>query len=633
MARPIIPSHSDLARQKLESTLANDLYSLSLSSIPTSTVSYDDSDESLEYPRGADDTVTYDNHDQHNGVGRGDGMNGDGLSTYRGEASMFVGASPVSTAGHHASAMTLGAGVFKNGGDTSHTGEFDPERSLGRLVNELGKVMGNEVRFSVVDSREDIDALQRMPERPTSPFYTNQSPTPVFNPLNLSFTLTRSNPLPSPPSSPVYHDHKPQAGQWQDTSLRDTRFARTPKAAGVHSSAIQSKPTKSKSKASEKSNIKTPRAEGSSVRSVSAPVKGGRTMGDVTGLTDLLKTPARASEYGYLNRDESVGGVALVDIPGSLEQLNERLKNLEVENSTSQRRMRELQDELSKAKEELEEAQENGDRGIKEVADEKTALEQLVGSTQAHLTRLTLELDAHRALIHKLQSAPPHPSSSPSSSTLANIRSEINRLSQQVSSLNSIVEKGLATRQHSRSERSVRMERQKMEKLVRQIVQDEQPAQQEAAPGPSKLRQGLHAAASIHETLAPATVQRPGPSKAERTFVRSEDMTYSPTPTLTRAPSAPSSRQPSGAGPHRVNKEPTGEIRESARVTLQRILGQAEEDYVHYKSIYVDLATRYKSLDPASDPRKRHIIAKKLKQAIGVLERKGDEVRDLRSLQ
>ncbi|ODN96492.1 hypothetical protein L198_04206 [Cryptococcus wingfieldii CBS 7118] len=618
MPPPIIPSHSDLARQKLESTLANDLYSLSFSSIPTSTVSYDDPDESLEYPRGADDAVTYDNHDQHNnGVRRGDGMNGDGLSTYRGEASMFIGASPISTAGHHASAMTLGAGVFENGGDTSRTGEFDPERSLGRLVNELGKVMGNE----------------RMPERPTSPFYTNQSPTPVFNPLNLSFTLTRSNPLPSPPSSPVYQDHKPQAGQWQDTSLRDTRFARTPKAAGVHSSASQSKPTKSKSKASEKSNIKTPRAEGSSVRSVSAPVRGGRTMGDVTGLTDLLKTPARAGEYGYLNRDESVGGVALVDIPGNLEQLNERLKNLEVENTTSQRRMRELQDELSNAKEELAEAQKNGDRGVKEVADEKTALEQLVGSTQAHLSRLTLELDAHRAVIHKFQSAPPHPSFSPSSSTLANIRSEINRLSQQVSSLNSIVEKGLATCQHSRSERSVRMERQKMEKLVRQIVQDEQPAQQEAAPGPSKLRQGLRAAASIHETLAPATVQRPGPSKAERTFVRSEDMTYSPTPTLTRAPSAPSSRQPSGAGPHRVNKEPTGEIRESARVTLQRILGQAEEDYVHYKSIYVDLATRYKSLDPASDPRKRHIIAKKLKQAIGVLERKGDEVRDLRSLQ
>ncbi|WVQ76711.1 hypothetical protein IAR50_006385 [Cryptococcus sp. DSM 104548] len=621
MARPIVPSHSDLARQKLESTLANDLYSLSFSSLPTSTVSYDDSDESLEYPRGVDDTVTYGNRDQHDGHRREGGVSRDGPSTYRGEASMFVDASPVSTAGHHASAMTLGAGVFNSGDDSNRTGEFDPERSLGRLVNELGKVMGNE----------------KMPERPTSPFSTNQSPTPVFNPLNLSFTLTRNNALPSPPSSPLYEDPKPQASRGQETSSRDTRFTRVSKVAGERPSAAQSKPTKStksKSKPTENFHIKTPRAEGSSARSVSAPTRGGRTMGDVTGLTDLLKTPARAGEYGYLGRDESVGGIALVDIPGSLEQLNERLKNLEVENSTSRRRMRELQDELAKAKEELAEAQENGDKGIKEVADEKTALEELVRSTQAHLARLTLELDTHKTFIHKFQSAPRHPSSSPSSSTLANLRSEITRLSQQVSSLNSIVEKGLATRQRSRSERSVRMERQEMEKLVRQIVHDEQPPRRDPIgdPKPSKLRQGLHAAASTHETLAPATVQRPGPSKTERSYVRSEDMTYSPTPTLTRAPSAPISRQLSGAGPQRLDEEPADGTRASARVTLQKLLGQAEEDYVHYKSIYVDLATRYKSLDPASDPRKRHLVAKKLKQVIGVLERKGDEVKDLKSL-
>ncbi len=55
--------------------------------------------------------------------------------------SAFAGASPVSTAGHHASAVTLGAGVFRRG-DKGEESEFDPDRSLGRLVGELGKVVG-----------------------------------------------------------------------------------------------------------------------------------------------------------------------------------------------------------------------------------------------------------------------------------------------------------------------------------------------------------------------------------------------------------------------------------------------------------------------------------------------------------
>ena len=59
-------------------------------------------------------------------------------------------ASPVSTAGHHVSAVTLAEGVFtrpmggrgQHEGDVSGSGsEWDPDRSLGRLVGELGKVM------------------------------------------------------------------------------------------------------------------------------------------------------------------------------------------------------------------------------------------------------------------------------------------------------------------------------------------------------------------------------------------------------------------------------------------------------------------------------------------------------------
>ena len=58
-------------------------------------------------------------------------------------------ASPVSTADHHVSAVTLADGVFarpmgsgRNKEDDAESGsEWDPDRSLGRLVGELGKVM------------------------------------------------------------------------------------------------------------------------------------------------------------------------------------------------------------------------------------------------------------------------------------------------------------------------------------------------------------------------------------------------------------------------------------------------------------------------------------------------------------
>lgn len=58
--------------------------------------------------------------------------------------SLFVGGSPLSSAGHHASAVTLGLGVFDRktqGGNVQQEeddgGEYDPDRSLGRLVRQL----------------------------------------------------------------------------------------------------------------------------------------------------------------------------------------------------------------------------------------------------------------------------------------------------------------------------------------------------------------------------------------------------------------------------------------------------------------------------------------------------------------
>jgi hypothetical protein len=156
--RPIPPSNADLERRRLESTIDQDLHSLSLNSLLTSSnsaiqthssnssfSSSTSSISSVEYARGFGEGNTnrspslvhpaYHHHGPH-GTPRASGRKASGLSI------LSIGESPVSTAGHHVSAVTLADGVFRRGGDDSGS-EWDPERSLGRLVGELGRVMSD----------------------------------------------------------------------------------------------------------------------------------------------------------------------------------------------------------------------------------------------------------------------------------------------------------------------------------------------------------------------------------------------------------------------------------------------------------------------------------------------------------
>lgn len=171
---PIPPSYYDLERRHLEHTIDHDLHSLSLSSLHTSTSSSSSSpfhphdyshsfipsssDPSLEYPRaqcsGISAQPTQDVGHSHiygpSGTPRAARRTKPQSDNFGGGPSTSTGISPVSTAGHHASAITLGTGAFKgripetNSGDHDDEG-FDPERSLGRLVGELGRIIGNEV--------------------------------------------------------------------------------------------------------------------------------------------------------------------------------------------------------------------------------------------------------------------------------------------------------------------------------------------------------------------------------------------------------------------------------------------------------------------------------------------------------
>ncbi|ODN84442.1 hypothetical protein L202_00392 [Cryptococcus amylolentus CBS 6039] len=515
---PIPPSFYDLERRRLENTIDLDLASLSLSSLHSTASSssqpyyqtapqeYQDhtflssssSDLSLEYPR-AESIRPSAHHVSGVGYGYGQGPSGtprapQSMTSRMGSLdaqSVFAGSSPVSTAGHHASAMTLGAGVFgghagRHGKENEPEGHYDSERSMGKLVGELGRVMG----------------AKNMPSRPDSPF-SPRSPSPLpsatSQPLNLSYTLSRNDQLLSPPSSrektmdsrPVDLDSKSHFTSFARQISGDLRAARQ----AEQVPAPKSKPKRQPLGASNIDNIsRTPgprkttgkekpdrvralQTEGR--RSASAPVMRKEVSADITGLSGLLATPAAGHKYGGISRDGDVGGEPAVNIPHTLATLHARLRALETENSVSRRRVKELEEELEAAKKAVDAAKRSGDKNVKEAVYEKSALEELIRSLRDNLARLTVEVEHNKALVADLRQTAsndrPGPSSQSSSvqSELAALRMEIERLTREVERLGGIVTSGLETQKRARGERTVRMEEAEMEKLVRQVVEAE----------------------------------------------------------------------------------------------------------------------------------------------------------------
>lgn len=207
--RPIPFSSADLERRRLESTIDQDLHSLSLATITSSSnTDTDHADEIRQHGQNAYGTL-HKHHHQHHQAEDSD-TSFSSVSTieyargvayppvqqqqpdlsfahfnhsynddfqYRSGKPTLVGphgtprasrpgnqhqtqarkvserslmeSSPVSTADHHVSAVTLADGVFarpmgsgRDRHDDAESGsEWDPDRSLGRLVGELGKVM------------------------------------------------------------------------------------------------------------------------------------------------------------------------------------------------------------------------------------------------------------------------------------------------------------------------------------------------------------------------------------------------------------------------------------------------------------------------------------------------------------
>ncbi|KAH9480153.1 hypothetical protein JR316_0006750 [Psilocybe cubensis] len=68
------------------------------------------------------------------------------------------------------------------------------------------------------------------------------------------------------------------------------------------------------------------------------------------------------------------------------------------------------------------------------------------------------------------------------------------------------------------------------------------------------------------------------------------------------------------------------------QTVVARVIRELEDDFTHYKSIYVELADQYKVMDAASDVKRRNLLAKHLREVVDVLEQKGDKIAALYDL-
>ncbi|KAI0917466.1 hypothetical protein AcW1_007340 [Taiwanofungus camphoratus] len=237
------------------------------------------------------------------------------------------------------------------------------------------------------------------------------------------------------------------------------------------------------------------------------PFKGRLHLPDVTGLTSAVESPAKVGleHYGYDAKDD---GEVEARLFTTLNIVQSKLAFLESENSISRRRVRELELELEACKQEVarertkvldrEEAvaqqrtdiacrekdrlaalrHEKGkakaqrreaevlardqaavaaESRYKQAVEEKKALEALISTLRAHLTRLTAELSDHQRLLSELRSlrdSDVH-ALAEKSKDVDNLRQEVERLAGEVEVLRGVVEEGLKERRGAREQLSL----------------------------------------------------------------------------------------------------------------------------------------------------------------------------------
>lgn len=78
--------------------------------------------------------------------------------------------------------------------------------------------------------------------------------------------------------------------------------------------------------------------------------------------------------------------------------------------------------------------------------------------------------------------------------------------------------------------------------------------------------------------------------------------------------------------------EDEGEQNQPSQKMVQKVVDELQDDFSHYKSIYVELAQQYAIMDAVSDVPRRNLLAKHVVEVLAILEQKGDQIAALTKL-
>ncbi|KAI0366932.1 hypothetical protein BV20DRAFT_971239 [Pilatotrama ljubarskyi] len=348
-----------------------------------------------------------------------------------------------------------------------------------------------------------------------------------------------------------------------DAVLRgDTRQEATPRA--YHHSTVASKPKRQRSPLREMKNEKPERSI-----HPATPFKQRVHLPDVTGLTSAIASPARVDVefYGYDPKETTEHEARLI---ATLSVVQNKLSQLEAENSVSRRRVRELELELEACKKEVarertrilehersaipdpphegvhhqraqqqqqrqqRKAQEDepdlaaAEARYKSAVEEKKALEALITTLRAHLSRLTAELSDHKQLLLELRTLRDSDARTlaEKSKEVDRLRQEVERLAGEVQVLRGVVEEGLKERRGFREHSESHEQETRTEDAELSSEEDSSSAEstQQQEPQPQSRQQRIVVSApSVHEeesedeeSVASSSRRSPTPSPRRR---------------------------------------------------------------------------------------------------------------------
>lgn len=427
--QPILNSSIDRERQRIENQLDASLemhpyhsdHSDSFSSASRDSLdvrdrkpmqdTFSSDDDTLEYPRSAavhmrqlDDFARYDTERSPTPVlGRARGTARPLSRADRGESlaeGMSGFASPASTAHHHVSRMTLGAGgIFENtakprrktsGKENRSVDEYDPERPVSKLVEELERMdrkSSPRDAFSAQPKSSNIfsDNSPKRPQQSAALHPMHQQSAYLQPPTRLQHRPVQPSPLrslvvPSPDVSrsqskshehSVFDRYQPLVEDEEDEEMRSVpvRGEHQHKPATSH----PQRPPSSHQQKSTSPRTSPPSASTSApppprVRVVSNPETKAATyraetsMADMTRLTGMLGTPMKGAVHEVVpddgpssesgSKSSRIVSVTCLTVPfpdrinHNLKAIYARLHSLEDETTMSRRRIRELEMDL-----------------------------------------------------------------------------------------------------------------------------------------------------------------------------------------------------------------------------------------------------------------------------------------------